>query len=183
MVHLRRFVSHVLAHNLQAPQLLNEPIMLHRGCFSAAVAQIWGKRMKRKRWLNQRSYPLAFRATRWEVQVLTIANGCGALTADRLWVLVSVTALICAWLYPLLLLPPPFLACPRARLCDIITVLPTPVTMWKRRRGKPVAGNSRWRGSQCAVVAMVTVGRCCTIPDRISPHVRVPSAVNPLMDR
>lgn len=156
--------------------------MLHCGCFSAAVAQIWGKQMKRRRWLSQRFYPLAFRATRWAVQVLKIADRCEALTADRLWVLVSVTALICACVYPLLLLPPPFLACPRAQLCDIITVLPTPVTMWKRRRGKPVAGNSRWRDSQCAVVTMVTADRCCTIPDRISPHIRVPSAVKRLMD-
>lgn len=150
--------------------------MLHCGCFSKAVAKIWGKQMKRRRWLNQRSYPLAFKAMRWDERFR-----CEALTADRLWVLVSATALICACLYPLLL-PPPFLACSRARLRDIITVLPTPVTMWKWRRGKPVAGNSHWRGPQCAVVTMVTVGRCCTIPDRISPHVRVPSAVNRLMD-
>lgn len=111
--------------------------------------------------------------------MLTIADGCGALTADSLCVLVSLTALICASLCPLLHLPPPFFTCPRARLRDIITVLPTLVTMWKWRRGKLVVGTSRCRGSQSAVVTMATVGRCC----RISLPVKVPSAVNRLMDR
>lgn len=41
--------------------------------------------------------------------------------------------------------------------CDIITVLPALIVMWKWRRGKWVAGTSCWCLSGCTVVTMVTL--------------------------
>lgn len=67
-------------------------------------------------------------------------GGCGALTAGSL----SSSAF--------------FILSHSARLCDIITMLPALVMMWKWRRGKPVVGTSLWRCSRCAV-AIVTVWR------------------------
>lgn len=101
-----------------------------------------------------------------------INTGC----SGRSWKTHVGSQCVCASRYPslflsfsphssqiLLLLLPAFLSSlpdPKVRLCDIISLLPALLMMWKWRRGKWVAGTSRWCCSGCTAATKPGVA-CC----------------------